>query len=101
MLGAQNTPVEEVGVDTEICSMPFFHAYGFCAGGLSAMHKGAKVIFLPKFDADRFVELMKTNKVTEFNGVPNLFKKFLAHPAFDGPHLKNITELEPPKGVKA
>lgn len=90
MLGAQNTPVEEVGVDTEICSMPFFHAYGFCAGGLSAMHKGAKVIFLPKFDADRFVELMKTNKVTEFNGVPNLFKKLLAHPAFDGPHLKNI-----------
>lgn len=54
MLGAQNTPVEEIGVDTEICSMPFFHAYGFCAGGLSAMHKGAKVVFLPKFDADRF-----------------------------------------------
>lgn len=90
MLGAQNTPVEEVGVDTEICAMPFFHAYGFCAGGLSAMHKGAKVIFLPKFDADRFVEIMKTNKVTEFNGVPNMFKKLLAHPGFDGPHLKSL-----------
>ncbi len=90
MLGAQNTPVEEIGVDTEICAMPFFHAYGFCAGGLTAMHKGAKVIFLPKFDADRFVEIMKTNKVTEFNGVPNMFKKLLAHPDFDGPHLKSI-----------
>lgn len=90
MLGAQNTPVEEIGIDTEICSMPFFHAYGFCAGGLSAMHKGAKVVFLPKFDADRFVEIMRTNKVTEFNGVPNMFKKLLAHPDFDGPHLKSI-----------
>lgn len=90
MLGAQNTPVEEIGVDTEICAMPFFHAYGFCAGGLSAMHKGAKVIFLPKFDADKFIEIMKTNKVTEFNGVPNMFKKLLAHPDFDGPHLKSI-----------
>ncbi len=90
MLGAQNTPVEEIGVDTEICAMPFFHAYGFCAGGLSALHKGAKVVFLPKFDADRFVEIMKTNKVTEFNGVPNMFKKLLAHPDFDGPHLKNL-----------
>ena len=90
MLGAQNTPVEEIGVDTEICAMPFFHAYGFCAGGLSAMHKGAKVVFLPKFDADRFVEIMKTNKVTEFNGVPNMFKKLLAHPGFDGPHHKSL-----------
>ncbi len=90
MLGAQNTPVDEIGVDTEICAMPFFHAYGFCAGGLSAMHKGAKVIFLPKFDADKFIEIMKTNKVTEFNGVPNMFKKLLAHPDFDGPHLKSI-----------
>ncbi len=90
MLGAQNTPVEEIGVDTEICSMPFFHAYGFCAGGLCAMHKGAKVIFLPKFDADKFVEIMRTNKVTEFNGVPNMFKKLLAHPDFDGPHLKSL-----------
>ncbi|MGN1418971.1 MAG: class I adenylate-forming enzyme family protein [Acutalibacteraceae bacterium] len=90
MLGAQNTPVEEIGVDTEICSMPFFHAYGFCAGGLSAMHKGAKVIFLPKFDADKFIDIMKHNKVTEFNGVPNMFKKLLAHPDFDGPHLKSI-----------
>lgn len=90
MLGAQNTPVEEIGVDTEICSMPFFHAYGFCAGGLCAMHKGAKVIFLPKFDADKFVEIMRTNKVTEFNGVPHMFKKLLAHPDFDGPHLKSI-----------
>ncbi len=90
MLGGQNTPVEEIGVDTEICAMPFFHAYGFCAGGLTAIHKGAKVIFLPKFDADKFVEIMKTNKVTEFNGVPNMFKKLLAHPGFDGPHLKSI-----------
>lgn len=54
------------------------------------MHKGAKVVFLPKFDADRFVEIMRTNKVTEFNGVPNMFKKLLAHPDFDGPHLKSI-----------
>lgn len=90
MLLGVNTPVEEIGVDSEICSMPFFHAFGFCAGGLSAMHKGSRVIFIPKFDADKFVELMKSNKVVEFNGVPNMYKKLLAHPEFDGPHLKNV-----------
>ena len=93
MLGAQNTPVSEIGVDTEICSMPFFHAYGFCAGGLSALHKGAMAVFLPKFDADKFIEIMKTEKVTEFNGVPNMFKKLMDTPDFDGPFLKNIKVL--------
>lgn len=90
MLGAINTPIKVVGVDTELCTMPFFHAFGFCAGGLSAMHKGAKVVFLPQFDVDKFVYLMRTNKVVEFNGVPNMYKKLLAHPDFDGPHLKDL-----------
>lgn len=90
MLGGHNTPVEEIGIDTEICCMPFFHAYGFCAGGLFTMHKGAKAIFLPKFNADKFIEAINNNKVTEFNGVPNMFKKLLAHPGFDTPNLKNL-----------
>lgn len=90
MLGSVNTPVSEVGVDTELCTMPFFHAFGFCAGGLSALHKGSKVVFMPQFDVDKFVALFDINKIVEFNGVPNMYKKLLAHPAFDGPHLKDM-----------
>ena len=84
------TPVENIGVDTELCTMPFFHAFGLCAGGLSALSKGSRAIFLPKFDADQFIQLMKTNHVVEFNGVPNMYKKLVEHPAFDDPSLKNI-----------
>ena len=80
----------EHGVDTEIGCMPFFHVYGIASGGLSALHGGVKVIFLPKFDPDVFVKLMQTNKVVQFNGVPGLFRKLLATPGFDGPHLANL-----------
>lgn len=80
----------EHGVDTEIGCMPFFHVYGIASGGLSALHGGAKVIFLPKFDPDVFVKLLQENKVVQFNGVPGLFRKLLVTPGFDGPHLANL-----------
>ena len=88
-----NRRLEEPGIDTEIASMPFFHAYGFCVGGLSGLHKASKMVFLPKFDADTFIEILKREKVSEFNGVPNAFKKLYAHPEFDGPFLKNIRAM--------
>ena len=62
-LGSGNTIVENIGVDTEICCMPFFHAFGLCAGGLNVLHKGAKAVFMPKFEADKFIQNLKTNRV--------------------------------------
>ena len=92
-LGAVNIPVQKIGYDTELCAMPFFHAFGLCAGGLNALNKGARSIFLPKFDADQFVSLIKKYHVTEFNGVPNMYKKLVEHPGFDMPELKSISVM--------
>lgn len=84
-------PVNEaIGVETELCCMPFFHCYGLVSGGLSAIHGGRKVIFMPKFDAEEFVDILQKNHVTQFNGVPNMFKKLIRTPGFDGPHLKYL-----------
>ena len=82
--------VTEYGVETELACMPFFHVYGIASGGLSALHGGAKVIFMPKFDPEYFIRMMKENKVVQFNGVPNLFRKLLVTEGFDGPHLANL-----------
>ena len=78
------------GVDTEVGCMPFFHVFGIASGGLSALHGGMKVIFLPKFDPEVFVKVLQDNKVVQFNGVPGLFRKLLVTPGFDGPHLANL-----------
>lgn len=87
MCGCINEKPEHVGIDTDIGCMPFFHAYGFCVGGLSSLVKGTKMVFLPRFDADKFIEIMKLNHVVQFNGVPNMFKKLMEHPDWDGPQL--------------
>ena len=78
------------GVDTELGCMPFFHAFGFIASGLEPLVKGAKIVLLPHFDAGEFIDLMKANRVVQFSGVPNMFRKLMAHPDWDGPHLKNV-----------
>ncbi len=95
MLGSPDVPTEpdRVGVDTEICAMPFFHAFGLCAGGLSAINLGHKGVFLSKFDAEAFVRLMKENCVSEFNGVPNMYKKLVATPSFDCDALANVKKM--------
>ena len=82
--------VTEYGVETELACMPFFHVYGIASGGLSALHGGSKVIFMAKFDPSYFIRMMRENKVVQFNGVPNLFRKLLTSEGFDGPHLKNL-----------
>ena len=89
-IGSILPPNDAVGVETELCCMPFFHCYGLVSGGLSAIHGGRKVIFMPKFDADEFITLLQNNRVTQFNGVPNMFKKLIATPGFDGPHLSSL-----------
>ena len=82
--------VTEYGVETELACMPFFHVYGLASGGFSALHGGAKVVFMAKFDPAYFIQMMRENKVVQFNGVPNLFRKLLVSEGFDGPHLKNL-----------
>ncbi|MBR5411374.1 MAG: acyl--CoA ligase [Clostridia bacterium] len=82
--------VTEYGIETELACMPFFHVYGIASGGLSALHGGAKVIFMPKFDPEYFIKMLRENKVVQFNGVPNLFRKLLVSDGFDGPHLANL-----------
>ena len=84
---------EEPGFHTEIGCMPFFHAYGLCAGGLDGIFSGHKIIYLPRFDPESFVRLMKTNYVEKFNGVPNFFRKLLDYPEFDCPELGRVTVM--------
>ena len=81
---------EHPGLETELGCMPFFHAFGFIASGLEPLVKGAKIVLLPHFDPGEFISLMKLNHVVQFSGVPNMFRKLMAHPEWDGPHLASM-----------
>ena len=54
---------EEIGVDTELCCMPFFHAFGLCVG-LSLSTRDVKQYY-PKFDVAAFVAHFDENKICE------------------------------------
>lgn len=88
-----NYAVREPGVETVVCCLPHFHCFGLICSGLCPLNEGAKCAFLPSFDADKFVQIMKTEKVHEFNSVPNMYKKLLIHPEFAGPHIANIRAI--------
>ena len=45
MCGCINEKPNHPGIDTDIGCMPFFHAYGFCVGGLSSLIKATKMVF--------------------------------------------------------
>ena len=87
-----NSRTAHPGVDTEICSMPFFHAYGLVAGGTGPLNRGKKVVFQAAFNAEDFIDIMRYNHVVQFSGVPNMFKKLLATPGWDGPQLASLID---------
>ncbi len=78
------------GTSCKIAALPFFHAFGLCAGLLSTIYNGAKCIPMVRFEADEYIEILKKNKCFEILGVPNMFRKLLDHPAFPGEHLQHI-----------
>ena len=87
------TFVKEPGVDTVICCLPHFHCFGLICSGFCPLLEGAKCAFMPSFDADQFIHIMKTQRVHEFNSVPNMYKKLLVHPEFEGEHIGNIKAI--------
>ena len=56
---------------------PFFHAFGYKAGWLSALMMGATVLPEPVFDAGRVLERIPTDRVSMLPGPPALFQMIL------------------------
>lgn len=81
------------GIDTSINCMPLFHCYGLFGATLVPMCRGIRMIFMPQFDAEEFVRLMKLNHVTVIRGVPDMFAKLLENPEWDGPQLANLASV--------
>jgi len=79
--------VTHLGIDADINCMPLFHVYGLLSAAVASMVRGFKMILMSKFDADKFIEAMELNHVAQIRGVPNMYRKLVAHPRWDGPHL--------------
>ncbi|MET0901136.1 MAG: FadD3 family acyl-CoA ligase [Mycobacterium sp.] len=59
---------------------PFFHTFGYKAGCVASLIRGATILPVPVFDVERVVELIAAERVTMLPGPPTLYHSLLAIP---------------------
>lgn len=76
--------------DVTITSAPFFHTGGWNVLTLPFLHRGAKVILLKKFDADRVLDLIARERVSILFGVPTMMQMMRQSERFDATDLSSV-----------
>jgi malonyl-CoA/methylmalonyl-CoA synthetase len=64
--------------DVLIHALPIYHTHGLFVASNVTLYAGASMIFLPKLDADRIIDLMP--RATVLMGVPTFYTRLLANP---------------------
>jgi acyl-CoA synthetase (AMP-forming)/AMP-acid ligase II len=65
---------------------PFFHMFGYKAGWLASLLRGATIVPVPVFDVAEVLSLVESERITVLPGPPTLYRSILDHPeleAFD------------------
>jgi acyl-CoA synthetase (AMP-forming)/AMP-acid ligase II len=57
---------------------PFFHIFGYKAGCVASLIRGATILPVPVFDTERVLDLIEREKVTMLPGPPTLYHSLLA-----------------------
>ncbi|MDV7240934.1 MULTISPECIES: FadD3 family acyl-CoA ligase [Rhodococcus] len=57
---------------------PFFHMFGYKAGVIASLIRGATILPVPVLEVDRVLELVEKEKVTMLPGPPTLYQSLLA-----------------------
>ncbi len=69
--------------DVFLCVLPMFHSFGQTSVMNVAIHVGATLTLVPRFDAAKVLEVIQRDKVTVFAGVPTMYFGLLHHPDAD------------------
>lgn len=70
--------------------LPFFHGYGLIILLLSKLALGAKVVCLPKYDANELIRVIKEHKATFLPLVPPILIQLANHEASKPEHFRTI-----------
>ena len=57
---------------------PFFHTFGYKAGCISSLIRGATILPVPVFDVPAVVDLIEAERITMLPGAPTLYHSLLA-----------------------
>ncbi len=76
--------------DNYLIINPFFHAFGYKAGWLSAILRGALILPVLSFELDAVMAQIEADKVTMLPGAPTIYQSLLAHPDRDRYDLSSL-----------
>ena len=69
---------------------PFFHAVGFAVIANAALHAGAAVVTMPRFEIETFLRLVEHHRITATVVVPPIVLALATHPAVDRYDLSSL-----------
>lgn len=78
------------------CSLlvfPLFHTSGCSAVFLTALANGGKLVLMDRWDADAALELMETERITTFGGVPTMHWDVLRAKTFAERDLSSVMSI--------
>lgn len=76
--------------DTLIGILPFFHIYGLTVIMCMALHKGATIVTMPRFELEQFLQIMQDYRVTRAYVVPPIVLGLAKHPLVDKYDLSSL-----------
>ena len=76
--------------DRVLAVAPFFHAIGFGVVATAALHGGATLVTLPRFDLEQFLGLVERHRVTATVVSPPVALALAGHPAVDRFDLSSL-----------
>jgi acyl-CoA synthetase (AMP-forming)/AMP-acid ligase II len=76
--------------DRYLIPTPFFHCFGYKAGWMISIQRGATGFPLAVFDADVVLEMLEREAITHFPGPPTMFTAILDHPGRAGRDLSAL-----------
>jgi acyl-CoA synthetase (AMP-forming)/AMP-acid ligase II len=69
---------------------PFFHAFGYKAGWMSSLMRGATILPQPVFDVDEVLSRVASDRVSMLPGPPAIYQSILAHPSLADYDISNL-----------
>ncbi len=76
--------------DNYLIINPFFHSFGYKAGWLACLIKGATILPVLSFDLDAVLQQIQDDKVSMLPGPPTIYQSILAHPKRDQYDLSSL-----------
>lgn len=71
---------------------PLFHTGGMNSLTTPLLHRGGRVVLVPRLDPAEALGLIEEERITHLMGVPTIFQMLADHPAFDGADLSCVRD---------